>query len=72
MTTRGVYDGSGRAGEIALMTDRDETTECTTVGATSDGRPSGIVATTPKKPRCINKSPGASRSPAASRRRRRF
>ena len=34
-TTHGRRDGSGRAGEIALMTDRGATTECTTPEAKS-------------------------------------
>ena len=70
-TTDGPRDGSGRGGEITLMTDRDATIECTIVGATIDDSPgSCIAATTPKKLRSINKSPGASKSPDAARRQR--
>ena len=36
MTTDGPHDGSGRAGGIALMTDRDAIIECTIVGLTRD------------------------------------
>ena len=45
--------------------------ECTTPEATSDGPGRHIAATTTKKLRVINKSPGASKSPDATRRRRR-
>ena len=71
-TTDDPRDGSDRAGEIALMTDRDATIECTAVGATSDSRASRIAATMTKKLRVISRSSGASRSPDATQRRRRF
>ena len=71
-TTPGPRDGSGRAGEIALMTVHGATTECTPAEAMSDSHTSGIAATTTKKLRDINRSSGASRSPDAAQRRRRF
>ena len=71
-TTPGTRDGNGRAGEIALMTDRDAIIECTTAETKSDGPVSHIAATTTKKLRVFSRSSGASRSPDAARRGRRF
>ena len=71
-TTDGPRDGSSRAGEIALMMVHGATIECTSPEATSDNSVSRIAATTTKKLRCINKSSGGNRSPAAARRRKRF
>ena len=68
-TTRGPRDGSRRSG--ALMTDRDATIDWAGAGAESDSSESRI-AMMAKKLRCINKSPGASKSRAVARRRRRF
>ena len=73
-TTGGPRDGSGRAGEIALMIDQEATNEYpATVEATSNsrGNPNAATATT-KKPRGINRSSGGSRSPDVTRRQRRF
>ena len=71
-TIDGLQDATGRDGEIALMTIRDATIECTSREATSDGRPSGIAAATTKKLLFISRSSGASRSLDAARLRRRF
>ena len=68
-TIDGSLDGSGRADEIALMTDRDATID---IEVKNDGPGSHIEATTTKKPRVINRSSGGSRSLDATRRRRRF
>ena len=66
-------DGSGRVGEIALMTDRDAIIEDTPTKAMSTGRGSRIAATTmTKKLRGINRSSGGSRSPDTVRHWRRF
>ena len=70
--TDGPRDGSSRDAEIALMTDRDATIESNPTGVTSNSPGSRIAATSTKKLRVINKSPGASRSPDATRRQRRF
>ena len=71
-TTPGPHDGSGRGDEIALMTVHGATIEYTSRETTSANHVSRIVAVTPLKLRCINKSPGGSRSLDATRRRRRF
>ena len=71
-TTPGPRDGSSRAGEITLMTDRDETSECSTAEARSGNTESRIAATMTRKLRVISKSSGASKLLVAAQHRRRY
>ena len=73
-TMPGPRDGTGRVGEIAFMTFQDATVQAE---ATTDSRGSGVPATTtttttPKKLAVLCRGSGATRSPDAVRRRRRF